>query len=278
MALLRAIIRKPAVLLLDEPTSALDQASTLAVETLLTELAAAGTGLVVVSHNEQQAERIATRRAHMTLGVLTEMETVRMKPIDLTAVDLAIASGLVLLSAALSLVLSLRVHRSLIWSAIRMVVQLMLVGYVLRLVFVTMNPWLTVLVAAVMAGAATYEVGARQQQRLTPISHYATGGGATVFATLVITVLALITTLRPDPWYNPREALPLTGIILGNVMNAVSLSLNSFFNSVKRERNAIEARLALGDPRYLALHGLAAQAGVFVPLPLVRISVDNMET
>jgi ABC-type iron transport system FetAB ATPase subunit len=74
MALLRAIIRKPAVLLLDEPTSALDQASTLAVEALLSELAAAGTGLVVVSHNEQQAERLATRRAHMTLGVLTEME------------------------------------------------------------------------------------------------------------------------------------------------------------------------------------------------------------
>jgi putative ABC transport system ATP-binding protein len=74
MALLRAIIRKPAVLLLDEPTSALDPDSTRAVETLLTELAAAGTGLVVVSHNEQQAERIATRRAQMTLGLLTELE------------------------------------------------------------------------------------------------------------------------------------------------------------------------------------------------------------
>ncbi|HTJ89955.1 MAG TPA: ABC transporter permease, partial [Acidocella sp.] len=54
-----------------------------------------------------------------------------MKPIDLTAFDLAISSGLVLLSAVLSLVLSLRVHRALIWSALRMVVQLMLVGYVL---------------------------------------------------------------------------------------------------------------------------------------------------
>jgi putative ABC transport system ATP-binding protein len=74
MALLRAIIRKPAVLLLDEPTSALDQASTLAVESLLTELAAAGTGLVVVSHNEQQAERIATRRVQMTHGTLTDLE------------------------------------------------------------------------------------------------------------------------------------------------------------------------------------------------------------
>ena len=73
MALLRAVIRKPVVLLLDEPTSALDHASTLAVEALLMELVAAGTGLVMVSHNEQQAERIATRRAQMTAGLLTEM-------------------------------------------------------------------------------------------------------------------------------------------------------------------------------------------------------------
>ena len=73
MALLRAIIRKPVVLLLDEPTSALDHASTLAVEALLMELVATGIGLVVVSHNEQQAERIATRRVQMTAGLLTEV-------------------------------------------------------------------------------------------------------------------------------------------------------------------------------------------------------------
>lgn len=194
-----------------------------------------------------------------------------MKPIDLTAFNLAISSGLVLLSAGLSLILSFRVHRSLIWAAVRMVVQLMLVGYVLRIVFATMSPWLTVLVVAVMACAASYEVGARQQQRLAPISHYATGGGATVFATLVITILALVTTLRPDPWYNPREALPLTGIILGNVMNSVSLALDSFFNSVKRERNAIEARLALGEPRYMALHGLAAQAIRTALIPAINV-------
>ena len=34
---------------------------------------AAGTALVVVSHNEQQAERIATRRVQMTAGLLTEV-------------------------------------------------------------------------------------------------------------------------------------------------------------------------------------------------------------
>ena len=73
LALIRAIIRKPLVLLLDEPTSALDGESALRVETLLRELGRAGAGMMVVSHNEQQAQRIATRRYHMTAGRLTEI-------------------------------------------------------------------------------------------------------------------------------------------------------------------------------------------------------------
>jgi putative ABC transport system ATP-binding protein len=73
LALIRAIIRKPAVLLLDEPTSALDGESTLRVEALLQELRQNGTGLLVVSHNEAQAQRLATRRYRMSAGALTEI-------------------------------------------------------------------------------------------------------------------------------------------------------------------------------------------------------------
>jgi putative ABC transport system ATP-binding protein len=73
MALIRAVIRHPSVLLLDEPTAALDGDSTLRVEALLAELAAAGTGLIVVTHNEAQAERLATRRYQMRAGLLDEI-------------------------------------------------------------------------------------------------------------------------------------------------------------------------------------------------------------
>jgi ABC-type iron transport system FetAB ATPase subunit len=73
MALIRAVIHKPDVLLLDEPTSALDSQSTLNVEALLAELAHTGTGLLVVSHNEPQVQRLAHRRFEMTAGTLTEL-------------------------------------------------------------------------------------------------------------------------------------------------------------------------------------------------------------
>lgn len=194
-----------------------------------------------------------------------------MTPINLTPADLAIGASLVLLSACASLLLSLRIHRALLIAAARMVVQLLLIGFVLRIVFEVSNSWLTLLVAMLMAGAASYEAGARQDFRLPSPWHYITGGGATVAATLIITVLALLTALRPHPWYSAREALPLTGIILGNVMNAVSLSLNSFFHAAHRERAAIEARLALGDNRYLALHGISVQAFRTALIPTINV-------
>ncbi|MDR3717864.1 MAG: ABC transporter ATP-binding protein [Bryobacteraceae bacterium] len=73
LALIRAVIRKPRVLLLDEPTSALDEQMVLRVEALLKDLMASGTGIIMVTHNEQQAHRMATRRYHMTAGQLTEI-------------------------------------------------------------------------------------------------------------------------------------------------------------------------------------------------------------
>lgn len=194
-----------------------------------------------------------------------------MKPIILTEGDLALGAALVLLCAFASLILSLRVHRILVLAASRMVIQLLLVGFALRVIFEISNPWVTLLAALLMAGAASYEAGARQDHRLPAASHYAAGGIATMFATLIITLLALTTALRPQPWYDAREALPLTGILLGNVMNAVSLALNSFFNTVYRERAGIEARLALGDNRYLALHGISAQAIRMALIPTINV-------
>jgi putative ABC transport system ATP-binding protein len=66
MALIRALVRKPKFLLLDEPTSALDQETTNDVETVLKETMDSGCGLVVVTHDAAQGERLADQ--HLTLG------------------------------------------------------------------------------------------------------------------------------------------------------------------------------------------------------------------
>jgi ABC-type iron transport system FetAB ATPase subunit len=74
LALARALSLAPQVLLLDEPTSGLDDETTLKVEAILHEKLASGTAIVLVSHDDDQARRLASARYRMTKGVLTRQE------------------------------------------------------------------------------------------------------------------------------------------------------------------------------------------------------------
>jgi UDP-glucose/iron transport system ATP-binding protein len=70
LALIRALVKAPSVLLLDEPTSSLDQDSVARTEAVLEERLAEGLILVVVTHDPGQAERLGDRRFEMRNGRL----------------------------------------------------------------------------------------------------------------------------------------------------------------------------------------------------------------
>jgi phosphate-transporting ATPase len=61
LALIRALMVRPEVLLLDEPTAALDAASVAAVESLIGTRIQAGLAVLWVTHDAQQAKRVAHR-------------------------------------------------------------------------------------------------------------------------------------------------------------------------------------------------------------------------
>ena len=68
LCIARAIAVAPEVILMDEPCSALDPISTSAIEDLMHELKREYT-LVIVTHNMQQAARVADRTAFFSLEV-----------------------------------------------------------------------------------------------------------------------------------------------------------------------------------------------------------------
>jgi putative ABC transport system ATP-binding protein len=70
LALVRALVGNPPVLLLDEPTGPLDEQSVGLTEALLLERMAKGTSIVLVTHDPDQAQRLGTRRYRMTAGKL----------------------------------------------------------------------------------------------------------------------------------------------------------------------------------------------------------------
>jgi putative ABC transport system ATP-binding protein len=68
LALVRALMVGPKVLLLDEPTAALDPASVTAVESLIGARLTAGLAVLWVTHDMEQARRIAVRRLVVSGG------------------------------------------------------------------------------------------------------------------------------------------------------------------------------------------------------------------
>ena len=67
-SLARTLVTAPDVLLMDEPTSALDPASTRALEELGRDLADSGMPVLWVTHDLEQADRIADRRIVLVEG------------------------------------------------------------------------------------------------------------------------------------------------------------------------------------------------------------------
>jgi putative ABC transport system permease protein len=173
--------------------------------------------------------------------------------IALGPIDLALGSLLVLANAALSLTLHLGVHRRLLIAAVRMVVQLSLMGLVLSALFSHVSPWLTGLAATSMILFAGREATARQDRPLAGWWSFGLGTASMTVAACLVTIFALTTALGTDPWYDPRYAIPLLGMILGNTMTGVALGLNSLTNGVFQRRAAVEARLMLGATRLEAL-------------------------
>src|SRR5690606_29489244 len=131
-------------------------------------------------------------------------------------------------------------------AAVRMVVQLTLVGLVLEFLFRAVSPWWTALAALVMIAFAGREAVARQSRKLAGLWGYGIGASAMLVAASLVTVLALTTAVRPEPWYDPRYAIPLLGMVLGNTLTGVALGLNTLTVTARRERVAIEAQLVLG--------------------------------
>jgi putative ABC transport system permease protein len=174
--------------------------------------------------------------------------------------EVAFAATLLVLNAVLSYALELRLERQLIIAALRMSVQLLRVGLVLKTLFELASPWLTGAAALFMVAFAGREIMARQERRLRGWWAYGLGASTMMLAAAVVTVLALATQIRPEPWYAPRYAIPLFGMILGNAMTGISLGLNALTAAAVRERVAIEAQLILGATRWEAMRPITRQA------------------
>lgn len=183
-----------------------------------------------------------------------------MELIRLSALDLGLAASLVLLLAILSFRLSLGVERKLLIAALRSIVQLTLLGLVLKSLFAQSHPLFIAALALFMLFMAGYEVMARQARRFSGAWGMGVGTLSMFISSFSVTILALNVIIQVDPWYSVQYLIPLLGMLLGNTMSGIAISLDNLTHNAWQQRHQIEARLMLGHDWHNAIEEIRRNA------------------
>ena len=116
--------------------------------------------------------------------------------------------------------------RTAVYAVSRMVVQLVLIGYVLAYIFKAEHSGIIVMVMAVMLIVSSW-IALRPLNAKSRKTYFYVLGSISLGG---ITTLALITqiVLELHPWFLPQYMIPLAGMIFANAMNTVSLAAERF--------------------------------------------------
>ena len=181
-----------------------------------------------------------------------------MTSIDLSLCGMAVIIGMLGIPALVFRVLGLSLNRTLFTGAVRMIVQLTLVGLYLGYIFDLNNifvnfAWLLVM----MAVANSHTIRSAHLN----IRHFFAGSFlAIVTGTTVILFIFVGMVIRPQPLYDARYLIPIGGMILGNCLRSNILTLERFFSALKKNRKEYQTYLSLGATTFEATLPFARSA------------------
>ncbi|TVQ45383.1 MAG: iron export ABC transporter permease subunit FetB [Gloeocapsa sp. DLM2.Bin57] len=164
--------------------------------------------------------------------------------IELDVEDLVYSLGIMAMAIALVRWHRLGLESQLILATGRSLLQLMVVGYFLTIIFALNNPLLVVLLLGVMLTIAAIVARNRISQKLKGLI-------PTVWLSLLAgsaftLAYALLLIIQPNPWYEPQYLIPLMGMVLGQAMNSASVAGERLVSLITRNRQEIETHLCLG--------------------------------
>jgi len=177
---------------------------------------------------------------------------------DINDLGLLLSLSFVLLAGASSVFLQLNLHRDIFWGAVRTISQLFLMGFILRYVFQLASPWPVLLIFAGMVFFAARIIAGRIKNKKVPFMIPTVISMLLSYTLVTMVVTAVI--IQVKPWYEPSYFIPLGGMIIGNSMNAIAISLERLFGDLDQQREIIELYLSLGADYQEASAGIFRQA------------------
>lgn len=165
---------------------------------------------------------------------------------NITNESLALALMLVVIALLVSGKEKLGLEKDIVWSVARAVVQLILVGYVLKYIFDLNNGWLTVLMVLFICVNAS--LNARKRSRNIGNALMISFVAITVSTTSTLTILVLSGSIE----FVPMQVIPISGMIAGNAMVAVGLCYSNLNQRFADNQQKILEMLSLGASVKLA--------------------------
>ncbi len=129
---------------------------------------------------------------------------------------------------------------TLLYATARMVIQLLLVGYALIVIFSKGNIIISSVVLTIMLGAASWialRPVRKKRKKYFQLVLFSIFTGCVPVLILVTKVV-----INLNPWYMPRYFIPLASMIFANAMNAMSLCVERFFAEIEAGQPFLVAR------------------------------------
>ena len=151
-----------------------------------------------------------------------------------------------------------------IYANIRMLVQLLLVGYILTFIFETDSPILVILVIIFMISMSAFiALRPLQAKGIKPFLIVLMSLGVSGIGVLLLVTQIILDLPR---WFEPQYVIPLAGMVFANSMNTISLVGERFNAELKRGVDYIEARnIAMGAAMIPQVNALLAVGLVALP-------------
>lgn len=178
--------------------------------------------------------------------------------IPISNLQLAFAVLLVLITGSISAALKLGLLKPLLWGTTRTVIQLTLVGYALTFIFAINNFWLILVLVTIMCYIATHTAvkSAPNVQKYPTLLAFVSLITSTFLTGFIVVGLII----APTPWYSAQIVIPIFGMILGNSMNGVALSLDRLYSEVQARSSEIELMLTFGATPWEAIQNCVREA------------------
>jgi len=188
--------------------------------------------------------------------------------ISLSYTDLLLALTLVLIPIIISFQSKLGIEKDVFIGTIRTFIQLMIIGYILKYIFGIGKWYLVLLMILIMTLVAGYNAVKRQKVKIPHIFELVTisifMGAAVAMSTLIFLIICV------KPWYEPQYLIPISGMMLGNAMNASALAVDRLVSETKNRRWEVEAALALGASPLNAINPMLREAARAAMMPTIN--------